>query len=63
MRKRRPKPPRAPRCMYSSGLHWFLGVLSPSLLFICSNTEEAARYFEDLKQYAIELEEWEAMRK
>ena len=67
MTKRRP---RVPRCLCRTLADWFLGIMSPSLVFMAWNDEEKARalakYNEQHRKYLcwtrqLSREQWKAL--
>lgn len=52
---RKPKPPKIPRCLCGSFLHWLLQIPSPSKWYMAMlrPTVESEKYFRDRHQYEM----------
>ena len=56
-----PKPPRIPRCLCSSWLHFFLGIASPSCFLsqrMFPTDAKAVAYFNALGKYKMAMTEY-----
>lgn len=51
---RKPKPPKHPRCHYTSSAHYALGIVSPSLVFAVHN-EYTQKFWDDMHRYNLDM--------
>lgn len=56
---KKPKPPKIPRCLCDSWIHWVLQIASPSKVYahVVRPTVEGEKYFRARNEYAVKMVE------